>query len=843
MDDTLPASTQSLAVTGYLEDGRPYLERGGVKHVFPKDTPPDAIERWVGKQTAKEAALAAGAAPEVPVEEAYGATTFRFPAGTTQAQIDRWKATHGQKYLTQNEQPSFVEADIPEGLTEEELSTGRLRALASGAAFTAADELEAMFRSGQISGDQYRAERNRIRDEQARYSGLNPAESYALEFTGGMVPGALTGGGALLATGRRALPGVLNAVTQAAGRVPQWARLPAIAGAAGALSGAGAAPEMEDIPLYSATTGALSAAIPLGLQAIPPVARGLRNVARGFFPPSAAQAERTAQDIIVNAMRRDRTAPQDVVNIMRERERLDVPTLMGETGGRQMRALTQRVATAPTTESSALLSQLEAMHAGAGPRVRGRVAERFGESTDYDTARQSVSDEMRDIFENEYAPAYAVGEINDPTINQRIRTNLLAPFWKDVKEGMEAMAEAEGRDPSTAFRLKMEPVLDAQGNLVGLKPEGGVIPDVESLDMLKKVIDEKTEALWRSGAINRQQADALGQIRNTIVSRLDTLVPEYAAARANYRGAAEVRSAFDIGMGTNLRRGQQSVEKMRVSQLERMLADPTLSTAERRALRIGYANSIVGKLGGARNGNRAASIVNDPDRLAKFRLLFDDPNEFNVMEAALRAEAENFGRRSAIIGGSRTEPMRIAGEDIARQMGEGDVDVARGVLPQLARRNWAGAADAALRAMRGHNYPEAVYDALARALRAGDSQAVEDFMTDLVQRSAQLGERARRGRAAGAVGATAVGAAQGPGPEYGAGEEYGTDVNFAPIMGPEDTGPEDNAEPTVGSGALGLTPLEQAFGKGAHMSEEGRVIDADGNEVSPDIVRQVLGGQ
>lgn len=120
----------------------------------------------------------------------------------------------------------------------------RARAFTGGVTMGWEDELEAALRSGRISGPQYRAARDSIRQNYGQYQEANPMEALGLNVAGTLAPLAIPGVGEVMAGGR-GLAGAARAVGLAAGQ--------------GALSGAGEAREVSDMP-YEATVGGLQGA-------------------------------------------------------------------------------------------------------------------------------------------------------------------------------------------------------------------------------------------------------------------------------------------------------------------------------------------------------------------------------------------------------------------------------------------------------------------------------------------------------------------------------------------------------------------------------------------------------
>ena len=117
----------------------------------------------------------------------------------------------------------------------------RARAFTGGVTMGWEDELEAALRSGRISGPQYRAARDSIRQNYGQYQEANPMEAMGLSVAGSVAPFLVPGVGEVM-MGGRGLAGAARAVGLAAGQ--------------GALSGAGGAQEMSDMP-HEATVGGI----------------------------------------------------------------------------------------------------------------------------------------------------------------------------------------------------------------------------------------------------------------------------------------------------------------------------------------------------------------------------------------------------------------------------------------------------------------------------------------------------------------------------------------------------------------------------------------------------------
>ena len=128
-----------------------------------------------------------------------------------------------------------------------------LRSAAQGATFGFADEIEAAVRSGAISGQQYEAIRNRLREQQKQFGADYPVVSGTAEVVGALAAPM----GAYKAL-RKAAPAVQEAITGTT--LPGQVAIGAAAGGVtGALTGAGTAE--TDIGEAATRTGVFSAAV------------------------------------------------------------------------------------------------------------------------------------------------------------------------------------------------------------------------------------------------------------------------------------------------------------------------------------------------------------------------------------------------------------------------------------------------------------------------------------------------------------------------------------------------------------------------------------------------------
>jgi hypothetical protein len=156
----------------------------------------------------------------------------------------------------------------------------RARAVSGGALMGWEDELEAALRSGHISGPEYRAARDSIRQNYGQYEEAHPYEATGLSMAGSFAPFLVPGVGEVM-MGGRGLAGAGRAIGVAAGQ--------------GALSGAGDAREVPDMANEAAWGGLQGAA----LGAVIPSALGGSAALKKAMAFRGKAAERSLYDLLM----------------------------------------------------------------------------------------------------------------------------------------------------------------------------------------------------------------------------------------------------------------------------------------------------------------------------------------------------------------------------------------------------------------------------------------------------------------------------------------------------------------------------------------------------------------
>lgn len=586
--------------------------------------------------------------------------------------------------------------------------TQRTRAFGKGVLFDFADELEAagrMLASGELSSDEYYRIKNQINADYNAWAKANPGEATALELAGGVagtfIPGVgLVGKGVQLGRGAGAL-----------------ARGAVAGGSTGALSGLGQAETMalSDIApsvLEQATIGTATGGL---------LGKGADVLGRRFAPSAGAPEERRAAEMIFAATEGG-ASPQRAVGATRATQAFDVPMPFGMVTP-ELAALSERVLAKQKPTSRDLAQTLVEAQAGAGERVAQQAREALPTSRDFFDAQGAITQRLRQIGDQDYKKAYAVGTVRDPQIESIIKNPELASIWKEA----QSLARLEGRE----LDVKLEAVFDEGGALVGVKPTQDAIPDVAALDYFKRALDTQIDAGFRGSASGgKARAAALrDSIRKPLLERLDELVPEYKAARSKYAGDLEVREALDYGR-------DMLSKKFRPQEVQKRLSE--MSVAEREAVKTGALQGVLEPLEDAtRRGNVAQQIIGAGEggtsKLAKLKAVMD-PAEYDFFETALRLERDLYNRTSKATGGSRTVPLAQGVAQLDEMIGAGRLEDAVNFIMAGPQGRAASLARWVSRFDPRREFGDKVYGQLSKALSAQNPQELAEVL-DMLARS------------------------------------------------------------------------------------------------------------
>ena len=692
-------------------------------------------------------APAAAAAPAVDGRKAFESELKEYYAGLKGAPLDPGRLTQlGEKYLggapsnileieefykkygTLNPRLRDVSPEAPPtpAVKPEDIVTtvpraGEgmqvARAFGKGLLSNFADEAEAatrMLLSGEISTDEYYRIKDQVNADYNAWAKANPGAAIGAELSGGVA--------------QMFIPGV-----GIAGKAFQGAsglgRAMLTGGVSGAISGAGEADTPSDIlpsMLEQGTEGAVAGGILgkatelAGRAAIPLVAR-----LRGQDLPSAEQ--RRAAEMLYRATE-GAASPERGAGLSRLAQRYDVPTPLGMATP-ELAALSKVVMTrAPLRERTLATKLVKTQEPEAvSGRVQSQIERAFPGTKDFAEAEELYTQTLRQNANTRYDAAYAAApEIRDPRILEALNNPAIQSAYQDAlrmsRDEMSAAA-LRGEDPAKyAMKEFMDLKFGDDGSLIGASFTGKTVPDLRSLDTIKRALDARITSMFASG--QGGQATALKELRNAFVKRLDEVGPaEYKAARAQFAGDMEVRDALQYG--------RDLVGKtVPVAQVRKFVSELG-SDAERDALRNGVFEGLIAPLQTATTSrNFAREIVRNERKMDKLQAVLP-PAEFKFLSKALEKERQLFERVATARGGSQTVPLAESVRQFDEIMAGGNIDEAVNFLSAGPQGKMVALAKFVNKFNPQREFGDKVYTELSRALSADTPDKLRDVLSML----------------------------------------------------------------------------------------------------------------
>lgn len=611
-------------------------------------------------------------------------------------------------------------------------------ALGQGLGMGWGDEGEAWLRS-KLGGVPYEQALKQIRQEYAQYSKEYPITSTAAEFAGGVAP----------AVGMMLLPGAQPAGAAQLGTstMGALAKLAALGGATGAVSGAGSAEEGQrgSGAVSGATIGTiLGVGTPVAMRGTTGAARWLRD----RLAPTEASISRRAGEKMTQAMRESNLTPQQIEQLAARDRAMGVPSVVANVDN-AMADLAEAVAQRTGKGTRRVEKTLTQQKTGARERTYQQVRKGL-QPGDYYADEERLVKELRSKAKDIYDDAYAHGDVDDPRIVEVLKNPRFQEFFNKARGIAETEGQAanlRGEDPSRfALPELYKPTgkfTDSGAEILELTK----LPDVRTLDYIKRGIDATIESGFKGQGLSKAEASALRDLRREFVNAIDENVPAYKAARQAYAGDLEVIDAMRTGMN--------DFNKLDHEQVIKLVSG--MGDAEKDAFRTGVARHLYSTvMDPSTNFNAANRIINSPETVAKLQPLFDNPSQFRLFQTALERESQLFHQANKILGGSQTAKRGAMRESLEEGPGVGDA------ISAAVTGGGFGTtlANITLRSLRNKTITPQVADKLSDMLMAKDPHEVAAVVKFLEQHAASEAPRAVRGTAAerGAVmgGATTV---------------------------------------------------------------------------------------
>lgn len=536
------------------------------------------------------------------------------------------------------------------------------------------DEAEAWLRS-KLGEGEYQNIVERIRKEYGQYSEENPVTSTLAEFGGGVAPGLammfVPGGQAAGAAQMGTAGG--SALARLAAR--PIAKSVAAGTTTGAVTGAGSATE-GNRGAGAVTGGVTGAGLGLAIPTAMRTTGGVKDWLMSRLFPSEKKATEQAAKKMTEAMGESGITPKDVQRRMAEDRKMGVPSTLANVDP-ALADLAETVAQRTGAGTRKVEKKVAQQQAGAKERTYQQVRKGL-QPDDFYGEEERLLNDLRTKSAPAYKSAYAVGEVDDPQIMEMLALPQFRGAWATARSIAEADAAAakvnamRSGQPFDPDEFKLRDIYSIKrdmetGNPVGVEVTG-TVPDVRTLDYMKRALDAQVNASYKSdNAATVASANAMKQLRDALRDRTKEVVPEYQAALQVYKGDREILDA--------LRAGYSDFGKLDHEEVIKLVGG--MSPAEKEAFRTGVVRGIYGNIFNTSRNINAANIINAPEMQAKLQPLFDSPGQFKLFQAAIEREAQLFGQANQILRGSQTgkrtamrERFEDMGDDVSSALGQ-----------------------------------------------------------------------------------------------------------------------------------------------------------------------------
>jgi len=587
------------------------------------------------------------------------------------------------------------------------IEAGFGRSLLQGLTFNTADEIEAAFRAGAISGPEYQNQLSRVRAGIKQYEEQYPGRAFTGELMGGLLPTAA----ALIAapfTGGATAPAAAAGAARTAAAIPTlgqtMARGLGYGAASGAAAGAGGATGgLESRVMGGAIGGTAGAVLGSAAPAVTgAVGSGGRKVLEATGLMQAPDAATKARELIAKKLAQEGISPEELA----ARQAAVVRTLgardetLADIGGESMRRLARGSMAIPNAAQTDVRQMLTERAIGAGPRITQDITDLTA------IGARDINEVADEIIKNRsllasplYDQAYAAGQINSFAID-----NLL----KKSKDIQYAISEAR--------RL----------------PEYADLPD-NSMLMLDKAY-KYVGGLANSAKISGKstQADDLNNLRMSLRNAITDEVPVYGKALDTFSSESLLKDALELGAKNFLRKTPAEINR----EIKKFPGD-----AEQQMYRLGAVQSVRDEIYGMREtGNIADKFLNSREMRDRMRTVFNSQGEYETFIKNLERERQMAVTRARIEGNSVTTPLA---QDVAEITAQSPSEMLRAGA-QMAGGDLMGGATNLMRqlAPRLQGMNENVAEQISRSVLDPRFNQQQEFLLGLTPLMDQLRRQA-----------------------------------------------------------------------------------------------------
>lgn len=416
--------------------------------------------------------------------------------------------------------------------------------------------------------------------------------------------------------------------------------------------------------------------------------------------------------------------PEFLAQRLRELQKRQVPAMMLDVAGPEMRGLGEAALLPKATETGPFLDELKIRQRGTRERVADQVNTALAPDP-FTSHYDDLTKRRSDTAKTNYAAAYQA--------HPKVPAAVVAPFlqapsfekaWKQAEKGWKDRPGSKGKLPYK---------VDATGTVYDYP--------LEFLDDVKKRFDDLISVAKQNG--QNQRVKDLTTIQQQFRDALDkatmdkTGKSKYQSAREAYEEDSKLIDQMDFGRNEFLKLSPEDAAKHVAG----------LDFTQKDALRTGVAEALFRNLKGPyTDTNPAQKLAGSPDAMARLETLFDNPKDFEIFKEALEAEREMFDETRGTLGKGKSargsyEPPDSAITRLARKAP---------ALGVFSPTYWA-----LKRARAESKITEKEADQIIRILKTRDPKVIEENLGSKFRRKAKRRKAAGK---AGLVGA-AIGAA------------------------------------------------------------------------------------
>lgn len=489
-----------------------------------------------------------------------------------------------------------------------------VRSAVGGATFGFADELEAALRTGAISGPQYEALRNRLRQQQKQFGYDYPITSGVSEV-GGALAAPLAGFKVL----GRAAPAVQEAITgtTAAGQIGRGA---ALGGVTGALTGAGTAE--RDIGMQAGVTGTIGAVLggvlPAGVRYSTGVIKNILTASGIGDQPTAASK------LIADTLRKDKISDVEAQAVLSEMQRIGVPQPVLADISKGLQDLAYASYVIPSSQKAETARFLESRLIDQPNDIVKGLVERAGLGKNINGYEYLtfLSESQQKAAAAKYPKAYNIA------IDARdFRKYVDRPVFAEAYQEAQRRAGVYGQPLPDLEQIRNAQFVPT--NILHQMKIG-----------LDRVVESNTDKI--TGKVTAYGRD-VSNVRREFNDLIKEKNPTYAKANKEFADNERIKSAFETG---------QKYQKLEYTEALNNLKK--MNDSEKEAFRLGMMADVNSRLENFKGGDFTRQIFKSDKQKSLMRYAFTDQDKYKEFVNYVDALGKQTDTAKRLMGGSQT---------------------------------------------------------------------------------------------------------------------------------------------------------------------------------------------